>query len=159
MIDKIRCKTRIGNDIHKELIALLKAIQRGWIPPESITEDEYNAVRLHRENYPDHYVGLVGFCATFGNKWFGGYARGSKPDGSLRDIPNEAIRNLMKQAPLIKNIVLTASDYRDIDMGKFNNALVYCDPPYRGTTKYATEEFDYEYFYDWVKKQVLTIPF
>lgn len=154
MLDKIRCQTRIGNDIHKELIALLNAVQGGWIPPETITEKEYNAVRLNKNNYPDYYVGLVGFCATFGSKWFGGYARGSKPDGTLRDIPNEAIRNLMKQVPLIKDIELTSNDYRNIDMDKFNNALIYCDPPYRGTTKYATETFDYEYFYDWCRKVV-----
>ena len=88
MMDKIHCKVRVGNDIHKELIAL---------PPSTISEDEYNSVRLNKENYPDYYVGLVGFCSTFGSKYFGGYARGFKVDGvTPRDIPNEAIRNIMK---------------------------------------------------------------
>lgn len=59
-MDKIHCKVRVGNDIHKELIALLKKLQEGWIPPSSISEDEYNSVRLNKENYPDYYVGLFG---------------------------------------------------------------------------------------------------
>ena len=57
MMDKIQCKNRVGNDIHKELIALLKKLQSGWIPPESISEDEYNKVRRNRDKYPDYYVG------------------------------------------------------------------------------------------------------
>ena len=41
MIDKIKCNIRIGNDIHKELIAMWRALQDGWMPPETITEAEY----------------------------------------------------------------------------------------------------------------------
>ena len=29
--------------------------------------------------------------------------------------------------------------------------VIYCDPPYRDTTKYATGNFDYEKFYRWCK--------
>lgn len=153
MIDKIQCNNRIGNDIHKELIALLQKIQSGWIPPDTISEEEYNAVRLHKEDYPDYYVGLVGFCSTFGSKWFGGYARGFKADKvTPRDIPNEAIRNLMAQVSQIQGIKLICKNYLDIDMSKLHNALIYCDPPYQGTTKYFTKDFDYEKFYDWCRE-------
>ena len=31
MIDKIKCENRIGNDIHKELIAMWNKLQKGWI--------------------------------------------------------------------------------------------------------------------------------
>jgi len=67
IIDKIHCEYHIWNDIHKELIALLKALQNGWKPPLHIFEEEYNKVRLHKKDYPDYYVGLVGFCSTFGS--------------------------------------------------------------------------------------------
>lgn len=30
--------------------------------------------------------------------------------------------------------------------------VIYCDPPYKGTTKYKTEEFLYEEFYEWCKE-------
>ena len=45
MIDKIRCEKRIGNDVHKELIAMWKELQKGWNPPSHITEEEYASVR------------------------------------------------------------------------------------------------------------------
>ncbi len=156
MIDKIRCDIKVGNDCHKELIALLKEVQSGWIPPDTIAEQEYNHVRTHKEEYPDYYVGLVGFCSTFGSKWFGGYARGNKADGTPRDIPNEAIRNLMKQVPAIQDIKFMCRDYLEIDMKKLHGALIYVDPPYKGVTKYSTNEFDYERFYDWCREVAKT---
>ena len=153
MIDKIQCSNRVGNDVHKELIALLQKIQSGWIPPDTISEEEYNAVRLNKDNYPDYYVGLVGFCSTFGSKWFGGYARGYKADKvTPRDIPNEAIRNLMAQVPQLQGIKLICKNYLDVDMSNLHNALIYCDPPYEGVTKYSTGEFNHERFYNWCRK-------
>lgn len=76
MIDKIHCSVKIGNDIHKELIAMFQAIQSGWKFPMHITEEEYNKVKENKTLFPNYYVGLVGFNATFGAKYFGGYARG-----------------------------------------------------------------------------------
>lgn len=103
MIDKIKCEYKYGTDKHKYLIALLRHVQQSVDDlPNTITEDEYKAVNTNPNNYPDWYVGLVGFC-TFGAKWFGGYPRGFKADGvTPRDITNEAIRNLKKQAPNLK---------------------------------------------------------
>lgn len=152
MIDKIRCKTRIGNDIHKELISMFKALQKGWEPPLHISEQEYNDVRLNREKYPDYYVGFVGFNATFGSKYFGGYARGFKADGvTPRDIPNEAIRNLIEQVPKILDVKFANRDYLSFDKSKMKNCAIYCDPPYQNTTKYSTSDFDYNVFWNWVR--------
>lgn len=68
MIDKIRCPCKIGNDVHKYLIALLNHVSETTDDlPDTITEEEYNTVRTNPSNYPDWYVGLVGFC-TFGAK-------------------------------------------------------------------------------------------
>lgn len=49
--------------------------------PDTITEQEYIKVRDNKDKYDKWFVGLVGFCATYGSKWFGGYARGVKSDG------------------------------------------------------------------------------
>ena len=152
MIDKIKCDKRIGNDIHKELIALFKQLQTGWKPPMHISEDEYNDVRLNRDNYPDYYVGLVGFNATFGSKYFGGYARGFKADKiTPRDIPNEAIRNLMEQVPKIQDVKFICDDYLTLNETNMNNWVIYCDPPYQDTTKYVTGGFEYDTFWQWVR--------
>lgn len=153
MIDKIKCENRIGNDIHKELIAMFKEIQSGWQIPLHISEDEYNKVKDNKSEFPDYYVGLVGFNATFGSKYFGGYARGFKADKvTPRDIPNEALRNLSEQIPKIMDVKFISGDYRDNQYSNLKNAVIYCDPPYQGTTKYATDSFDYEVFWNWVRE-------
>ena len=155
MIQHISCKNKYGNDIHKELIALFKALQNGYNPPMHITEDEYNEVRLNKDKYPDYYVGLVGFNATFGSKYFGGYARSFKADGiTPRDMPNEAIRNLMAQAPYIQDVIFSQGDYRNVDINE--PSVIYCDPPYCNSTKYSTDTFDTVSFWEWVREKSKT---
>ena len=152
VIDKIKCENKYGSDINKYLIALLSQAKDDIsIFPQHITEQEYNNVKNNKEQYDDWYVGLVGFGATFGAKWFGGYARGFKSDGvTPRDESNEAIRNIIKQAPNLKNITFQCCDFRDIN--DIENFVIYCDIPYKNTTKYVTNVFPYEEFYDWCKK-------
>lgn len=153
MIDKINCSLRIGNDIHPQLISMFKELQNGWQPPSHISEEEYNKVRENKEMYPDYYVGFVGFNATFGSKYFGGYARSFKADGvTPRDESNEAYRNLMKQLPKIMDVRFLCSDYLDNEYCNLQNALIYCDPPYQNTTKYSSKSFDYDAFWDWCKR-------
>ncbi len=151
MIDKIKHKKRIGCDIHKQLIELLKYAQEHETElPERILENEYKEVQQNKENYPDWYLGLVGFCASFGAKYFGGYARDSKGDNSGKWSAG-AIRNLKKQIPNIKDVKFINLNFQAIPLKKIKNYVIYCDIPYRGTTKYATNSFSYEEFYEWVK--------
>jgi site-specific DNA-adenine methylase len=124
--------------------------------PETISEDEYNKVRLNKENYPAWYVGLVGFCSTFGSKYFGGYARGNDAKGNKRDLPNEAIRNICCQQPQLKNCIFINKDYLSLDKPKIKNFLIYCDPPYENSTKYSTIKFDYVAFWNWVREMSLS---
>ena len=153
MIDKIKCNNKIGYDIHKQLIALLNYVKDlNNILPLTITEDEYKLVSTNRDRYDDWYVGLVGFCATFGAKYFGGYARGYKNDKiTLRDIPAEGIRNLEKQRKNLKNIKFINSSFLDIPIHDLKNYVIYCDIPYKSTLKYNTEAFPYNDFYEWCK--------
>ena len=154
MIDKIKAPHKYGSDKHKYLINLLWHIQQTTDDlPDTITEAEYDAVNKDPLSYPEWYVGLVGFC-TFGAKWFGGYPRGFKADGvTPRDITNEAIRNLKKQAPNLKGIEFYCSNYLDQSA---DGMVIYCDPPYRDTTKYPTGNFDYDKFYAWCKEMSKT---
>ena len=148
MIDKIQCNKRIGCDIHKQLIELLKyARDYSDLLPLHISEEEYKQVKNNKNKYEDWYLGLVGFCGSNSAKYFNGYARGK----DTRDRPNEAIRNLKKQAPNLKGIEFYNCSFLDLPKDKINNCVIYCDPPYRGTTKYKTEEFPYEEFYQWCR--------
>ena len=152
MIDKIECNNKFGCDIHEELIELLKYVQdTNNILPKTITEEEYNKVRLNKDKYEKWYVGFVGFCATFGAKYFGGYARGFKEDKiTLRDIPAESIRNIEKQRKNLQNIKFKCCSYDEINKN-IKDFVIYCDPPYKGTLKYTTD-FDYDKFYKWCKE-------
>lgn len=154
LVDKItKTHNKHINDNNKYLIALIKEIieTNGDVlyRQDTITETEYLVCRDHKDKFENWYVGLVGFCATFGGRFFAGYARGRKPDGTLRNFPNEAIRNLRKQAPNLMDIKkISCCDYRDL---KFNNAVIYCDIPYDNTTKYH-KDFDVEEFWKWAEE-------
>jgi len=152
IIDKILCKNKIAIDIHPQLIALLNYAKTNSDKiPDRITEDEYNKVKNNRDDYDDWYVGLVGFCSSFGAKYFGGYARNYKGDNS-GDWSASAIKTLKEQAKKFNDINFVCMDFRDIDITKINNYVVYCDIPYRDTTKYKTKDFPYDEFYEFAKK-------
>lgn len=149
MIDKIKCPTRIANDVHEELIHIWNALRGGWTPPEYISESEYKNVKENKDKYPSYYVGYVGFHSTFGGKYFGGYARSFKSDGiTPRIMSNETYRNTMKQLPHVTDVQCVSWDYTKVEI---HNAIIYCDPPYQNTTKYSTEKFDYEDFWQWCR--------
>ena len=152
LIDKIRCANRYGSDIHKYLIALLQHVQITTDDlPATFDKNEYKAVRQNPNKYPEWYVGLVGFCGSYNAKWFGGYANNVKTkNGTIRNYTDESIRNLIKQAPSLKGIEFFHDDYINCGTG-IRDYVVYCDIPYRNSTKYATKNFDYEEFYDWCK--------
>ena len=50
----------------------------------------------------------------------------------------------------LQSLEISKSDYQDIKIKE--NALIYCDIPYKNTSKYDGE-FDYERFYSWAEKQ------
>lgn len=156
MIDKIAHHNKTGSDIHEELIELLKYVQ---IPenikniPTKILFDEYCDVRAYRDKkYPKWYVGLVGFCASYGGRYFdGGYGRNSSEDTDGK-YTQTGIRNLIKQAPLLHDIRFYAKDFREMNAEKISGYVVYCDIPYRNAKNYSTFKFPYDDFYKWCKE-------
>lgn len=153
VIDKIQCDNKIGCDIHKELIDLLKYVQTVSNKiPLNISKYEYETVKNNMNEYPSWYVGLVGFCASYNAKYFGGYAGDCKTKDGIRHYDNEAIRNLIKQSENIKDIRFYNSSFLELKKEKIKNYVIYCDIPYRETTKYKTESFPYEQFYKWCKE-------
>ena len=149
MIDKVD-GNRIGADIHPHLICLLDAVAKGWIPPESVSEEEYNELNKKRSITPE--TGAAGFGSSFGGKFFSGYARGKNSSGNWRNYASETKRNLLKQAPNLKGIMFLCSPYQQLVVPP--NSIIYCDPPYEGTTKYATGGFDHAAFWQWCRDKV-----
>lgn len=151
VINKIKCQQRVGCDKNVYLIDLLHYVSTGGVLPNTITREEYEQVRDCMGKFPSWYVGIVGFCASYNSKWFGGYANGVKTKiGTVRNYTDEAIRNLKNQQPSLTNIKFFCREFQTLH--DLHDCVIYCDPPYRNTTKYATGNFDYEMFYDWCVK-------
>lgn len=147
MIDKIDFDRKYGCDLHKELIALLQHIQKTTDDiPITVSEEDYKYIKENKNLYNDWYLGLIGFCCSYGSKYFDTYARGN----DNRDRTSEAIRNIVKQSTRLKGIIFKHCSFLDIKPN-ISNFVIYCDPPYRQTAKYDVEEFPYEQFYDWCR--------
>ena len=147
LIDKVKGR-RIGGDAHYYLIALLKAIQDGWIPPTSCSEDEYKELKNNREHHPPELVGFVGFSCSFAGVFFNGYARNSQG----RNYAEQGHNNLLKQAPNLKGIELHHCTYDTLEIPP--ESLIYCDPPYANTRQYIGKNgersiFKSEEFFEW----------
>lgn len=59
---------------------------------------------------------------------------------------------LSKQAPNIKGVVFICSPYDQLPIPQ--DSIIYCDPPYAGTTKYAAGGFDHATFWQWCRDKV-----
>lgn len=152
MIQHINCQRKIGSDNNRYLIALWNALKNGWIPPKEISREKYNDIKQNKEMYDDELVAVVGFCSTYNAKWFGGYAGiVDTKIGTKRNYYDESIRNILKQIGKLNDVEFLNFNY--LLYSDLQNNLIYCDPPYQGTTKYGTSKyFDYEVFWDWVRK-------
>jgi DNA adenine methylase len=143
-IDKVT-GNRIASDSHFELIELYRSLQKGWRPPRYVSEAEYRQSKNLLE-FP-YLKAYIGFNLSFGAKWFGGYARHN--DGGKRCPSTEAYNNVTKQIPLLAGIDFYHGSYTAFTDYP-SNSIIYCDPPYRGTTKYK-DVIDYEHFYQWCR--------
>lgn len=110
----------------------------------------FNQLLLYNKSgFLKQEVALAGLCATYNAKWFGGYAGIVHTKiGTERNYYDEAVRNVLKQVSVLKDVTFTCGDYLSIIP---YNAVVYCDPPYQGTTKYK-DELNYDTYWNWVRE-------
>jgi len=128
-----------GYDIHLDLILMWQELQNGWVPPNNISEQQYYELKNHAE--PSALRAFAGFGgASWGGKWFGGYAR-----GGARNYADESSRSLCRDIKCMSNVAFGREDYRFI--APQENAVVYADPPYAGTTEYK-DKFDSDAFWE-----------
>jgi DNA adenine methylase len=147
MIVKVQGK-RIGADINPYLIDALIAIRDCVIDlpknNKEFTEENYKELRKN-DNYK--YKGYAGFAFSYSGKWLGGWSR----DGlNKRDYVNESYKNAINQSPLLQGVRLVNESYLDLQIPE--NSLIYCDPPYEGTTKYK-DGFNHTEFWDWCRQK------
>jgi DNA adenine methylase len=151
LIEYVECDKRYGTDSNEYLIAMWKALQSGWIPPNQMTKVEYENIKDNKDAFPKELVAVAGFCATYNAKWFGGFAGiVTTKINTTRNYYDEAIRNIINQVPKIKNVIFGNVKYQELKLDKLQNYLIYCDPPYENSTKYK-DEFDHADFWNWAR--------
>jgi DNA adenine methylase len=133
---------RVGGDANEALIALYRAMQNGWEPPESLGEEEYQ--RLKEAKDPANpLTAFAGFGCSFGGAWFHAYARGGSQNYAL-----STKRSLAKKMDSCADVKWVAAEYDAAPAP--SGALIYCDPPYRGGEAYrAVGAFDSDRFWTW----------
>ena len=142
---------RYGNDSNGYLIALLNAVQLGWDPPSSVSEQLYNEIKNNPSKFDPELVGFVAFGCSHSGKFFGGYAR----DGTGRNYASNAKNSLLKKKPKLDGVVFSFLDYEEFlskNLIPGKKTLIYADPPYARTTKYKGSQFDYDHFWDVMRK-------
>ena len=146
VVEKITtASSRMANDNNPYLIALLKAIQDGYEPPTCVTREQYNYTMIHLDEKPA-LSGFVGIGCSFSGGWKNGYAKNDRD----HNYAMNARKTLLRQKPKLGGVTFTSCDYDKalIPIG----SVVYCDPPYKGTTnKYYDRKFDYAAFIEWVE--------
>ena len=145
LIDKVE-GFRIGADLNPYVIEALKLIRDNPESlPDHVTEKEYQEFKSKKEL--NGVTGVIGFTCSFGSKWFGGYARGAS-----ESYAKNAKNNALAQSPNLKDCLFINSSYQLLDIPK--ESIIYCDPPYEGTTKYK-DGFNHIEFWDWVRTKSL----
>lgn len=145
--------TRMASDLQHEVIAMWKDLQNGWIPPASLTESQYNAIK-HDYNAPAGLRAYVGFGFSFGGNYFSSFkCKYSEYD---KGAGGRAFRGVMNTLPLVKDVHFFAASYDEVKVPKSPSMLIYCDPPYEGTSGKvgnSNQRFDSDKFWKWVREQ------
>ena len=145
---------RIANDNNRYLVAMWeKLTTTDWKPPTTIDKPYYDQVRAsyHANDgrYDDATIGWVGFMASRNGRFYDGGYSGHNAKG--RDYISETIRNIERQVDDLRGVEWQSGSYDRICVP--GGSLVYCDPPYKGTTAYSTSKnFDHDAFYDWCRQ-------
>lgn len=140
----VKAGWRLCTDANPDLIAMWSALQRGWFPPDTVSEAEYAAAKLGEG--PPELRAFIGFGCSFGGKWFGGYARG----GEGRSYASNARNSLMRKLHGLAGVHFEHADYRRL--APRPGSVIYCDPPYAYTTGYgAVGTFDSSEFWNVVR--------
>lgn len=149
----VQAPRRIFCDLNADLISLYQHVQAEIIVlPDSIDEAEY--ARIKALPSPNPLRAFAGFGCSYAGKYFGGFARSSHG----ADAPTAKAQLTRRYATSAKAQLHAAefyhADYREAFARWPEADVVYCDPPYAGTTKfYGLPDMDYPVFWDTVRQE------
>jgi len=133
---------RLACDFNLDLILLYQAIQNGYEPPGEVSEARYK--ELQEGLFSSAERGFVGFACSFAGGFFKGYARGR--GHNFADIGK---RGLAKKFENLDGVEFRRANFL---LANYSGCVIYCDPPYSGTTAYSTGKFDSAAFWQKVRE-------
>lgn len=130
---------RFGSDNLTSLIMLWHAvIEDTFIEPSSISKEHYD--NLMKDPRPSALQAYAGLFWSFS----GMYNKGHSPDHFHK---SRSFHKMRMRAKMLNGAVIKAADYREPGI---RDAIIYCDPPYQGTTAYnGVEAFNHIEFVRW----------
>lgn len=151
-------KSYSASDANPLVVSLFKGIQKKLpIPP--ISKKRYYTLKGETNNYSFERA-VACFTMSYNGKAWGGYVRNNKKSpsflktGKLMDYRKQRINyyKSLQENPTFMKTKISLRSYSDI---KPISKLIYCDPPYQGTTAYDTSdtgEFDHTSFWEMMRK-------
>ena len=147
-----------ASDANALLLALLTGVQQNAPLPE-VTRERYDVLRRTDEITLER--GVAAFTYSFNGKEWGGYTSSyTRRSGRVDDIPGSRRRyyDALRANDTFKQTRLECRDYRELTP---RDMLIYCDPPYAGTTPYGKRTFDSDEFWEvmrrWSKNNVVFV--
>lgn len=140
---------RIAIDACGPLITMWKAALNGWVPPRSVSREEYARIKALQDPH-DPMTAFVLFGCSFGGKWCGGYAK-DRPEQRYAECASNGV---IRKARDCAGVRLEHATFQSKHPGCWEpGTVLYCDPPYAGTTGYkALEPFNSEAFWFWAEQ-------
>lgn len=146
---KVDSDKKYASDLNQSLIFMYQKVQKGWIPPESVTEEEY--IKAKNGLYDAALTSFIAIGCSFGGAWFNGYARTKKGINNPYRYAKQARNDLVYNIEEIRRIHFFVADFLDCYVPDYN-CLIYCDPPYSKVSGYdAVGYFDNEKFWEKVR--------
>lgn len=136
---------RIAGDSRRALIAFWRQIAEGWRPEFVKSKRAYDALKSGGGELAQQAWAAVG--ASYSGKWFGGFVGYGKHRNG-RDYQKEAFAAAVRKKESLADVTFYALSYDLLPLPP--QSVIYCDPPYAGTTDYGAA-FDSESFYDWCR--------
>lgn len=138
------------SDIHNGLINLYLEVLKGWLPPDKI--DEWDYIDLKERIGDDPLSVFVSFGCSYAGKEWSSYALDYDLGRNYCLESKNQLINKFKNISKIERMSFSCRDYQSLT-DQVYNACIYCDPPYKNTTKYKNKkDFDSHKFYNWCEK-------
>jgi DNA adenine methylase len=142
------------SDANEYVIEYFHAIQSGWMPKDSYSQDEYLTMKKAWQNkdfstYSKPEMSVVGHTMGFLGRFFGI----PKVCSQRCRVPHKyPIISATKDATWVGNVNFRLCYYDEVVIPD-NRCVIYCDPPYINTRAYMNvPKFDHNKFYDWVRE-------